>query len=149
MIGDPLPDDDHAARYCKPSVVDSDGLPMASAFEPRRDESYLSINWLEYFGAPEPAAAVQHVRAVFRDKGYKLRSAGRFAVINVGSAKDAVHEGAGKTLRIDHLPLNDDQSHAGIFGYTTDDLALAVELKALVSRQAVHPAVTGGDSAKR
>ena len=48
----------------------------------------------------------------------------------------------GKTLYIDHLPLNDDQSHAGIFGYTANDLLVAVELKALVRDQDVHLAVT-------
>ena len=29
MIGDPLPDTDHVARYCKPSSVDEQGMPMA------------------------------------------------------------------------------------------------------------------------
>ena len=33
------------------------------------------------------------------------------------------------------------ESHAGIHGYTSDDLAVAVELKALLSPGAVHPAV--------
>ena len=90
VTGDPLPDDDHVARYCKPSSVDEHGMPMASAFQ--------------------------------------LRSGGAAPVGQY-------------PLRIEHLPLNDDQSHAGIAGYTSDDLAVAVELKALLSRGDVHPAV--------
>ena len=81
---------------------------------------------------------MRHVRAGLRR--YRLRRNGRFAVLNVGLTKAAVHQGLGLSLRIDHYPL-EDESHAGIHGYTPDDLAVAVELKALLSTGAVHPAV--------
>ena len=142
MSGGPLPDDHHASRYCKPTAVGDDGLPMASAFALRTGEKHLSTNWLEYFAEPDLSGAVQRVRAAFRNKGYKLRSQGRFAVLNVGAAKTAALESAGKTLRIDHMPLNNDPSHAGILGYTADDLSVAVELKALVRVRDVHRAIT-------
>lgn len=142
MIGELLPDADHVARYCKPSAVDDTGLPMAVAFKPREDDQYLSVNWLEYFGVRESVAAVQHVRDVFRNKDFSLRSRGRFVVINVGSAKVIVREALGKQLRIDHQPLENDPSHAGIHGYGADDLAVAVELATLVNRGDVHAAVT-------
>ena len=115
---------------------------MASAFKPRMGEEYLSVNWLEYFPTREPAVGVQHVRAAFREKNYRLRPAGRFAVLGVGAAKQAVREGIGKELRIDHRPLENDLSHAGIHGYASDDLAVAVELKMLVGRGDVYAAVT-------
>ena len=118
---------------------------MASAFKPRMDEEYLSVNWLEYFRAREPAVGVQHVRDAFRQKNYRLRrgrGGARFAVIDIGSAKQAVREGVGKELRIDHRPLDNDPSHAGVHGYAADDLAVAVELKALVGREDVYAAVT-------
>ena len=44
MTGAPLPDDDHVARYCKPSSVDEHGMPMASAFQLRSGEQHLSVN---------------------------------------------------------------------------------------------------------
>ena len=141
MSAAPLPDDDHTARYCKPTVIDDNGVPLTSAFELRNGENYLSTNWLEYFDEPDLSSAVQCVRDAFHNKDYALRPQGRFAVLNVGAAKAAVLEATGKTLRIDHLPLNDDQSHVGIFGYTADDLVVAVELKALVRDQDVHLAV--------
>ena len=142
MSGGQLPDDDHASRYCKPTAVDDDGLPMTGAFVPRNGEDYLSANWLEYFTEPDLSRAVQRVRAAFRNKGYALRPQGCFAVLNVGAVKTVVLEAVGRTLRIDHLPLNNDPSHAGILGYSADDLAVAVELKALVRNQDVHLAVT-------
>ena len=115
---------------------------MAAAFRLRQDEEYLSVNWVEYLGAPDLPAAVERIREVFRRKNYALRANGRFVVLNVGAAKTAVYEGIGYSLRFDHLPLDDDQSHAGIFGYTADDLAVAAELAVLVAPQDVHRAVS-------
>ena len=142
MSDPPLPDGDHTSRYCKPTVIDDNGLPMTSAFELKNGENYLSTNWLEYFNERDLSSAVQCVRDAFCKKNYNLRPNGRFAVLNVSAAKTAILEATGKTLYIDHLPLNDDQSHAGIFGYTANDLLVAVELKALVRDQDVHLAVT-------
>ena len=133
MTGDPLPDDDHVARYCKPSSVDEQGMPMASAFQLRSGEQYLSVNWLEQGGTRDAEEAMHRCR---------LRGNGRFAVLNVGVAKTTVRHALGHSLSIDHIPHDDDQSHAGIHGYASDDLAVAVELTALLSKRSVHPAVT-------
>ena len=114
---------------------------MFTAFIPRQDEDYLSVNWLEYFGETELNAAVERVREVFHSKGFTLRPNGRFAVLNVEAAKTAVHEAVGRTLNIEHLPLSDDPSHSGILGYSSEDLAVAVELAALITPQDIHQAV--------
>lgn len=140
MPGASLPDDDHLSRYCKPTAVGPDGLPMAAAFELRPTEHHLSVNWLEYFDSPHLGAAVERVREAFRRKGYGLRRNGRFAVLGIGEAKSAVAEAIGHLGRVEHLPVDDDESHAGLFGYTADDLAVAVELRVRVRREHVHPA---------
>ena len=141
MVNTPLPDEDHVSRYCNPSTVEG-GLPMASAFIPRRGEEYLSVNWLEYFSQGDLTAAVERVREAFRVKNYRVRQNGRLVVLNVGAAKTAAREGVDRALSIDHMPVGNDQSHAAIRGYGSDDLAVAVELAALVTRQDVHPAAT-------
>lgn len=141
MTDVPLPDGDHVSRYCKPSAVDEGGLPLTAAFLPKQGEEYLSVNWLEYFRAQDLTAAADQVRQVFRNKNYRLRPKGRFAVLEVGVAKTAVHEATGKNLRVSHLPVSDDESHSGIIGYNADDLAVAVELKVLVTSSDVHPAI--------
>ena len=133
-----IPDHDHLSRYCKPSTID-DGLPTASAFELRPGEDHLSVNWLEYFEASDMATAIQRVRGAFRDKAYRVRRGGRFAVFRCGTAKFAAGE-TGRSVRIDHLPLADDPSHAGVFGYAVDDFEVAVELAVIVSRRDVHAA---------
>ena len=98
------------------------------------------MNWLEYFQADDLETAVACVREVFRMKGYSVKPTGRFAVLNVETAKEAVSTVAGRPARINHLPLDDDLSHSGIFGYTVDDLAVAAELKTLVGRVDVYAA---------
>lgn len=138
-----LPDDHHFSRYCKPTAVGRDGLPTAAAFELRPVEDHLSVNWLQYLDASDLEAAVKRVREVFRRKGYRLRRNGKFAVVGVGPALSAVAETVGQRGRVEHLPLEDDESHAGLFGYGADDLAVAVELRALVRPKHVHPAVSG------
>ena len=114
---------------------------MFTAFIPRQDEDYLSVNWLEYFGETELSATVERVRGVFHSKGFTLRPNGRFAVLNVGAAKTGAHEAVKRTLSINHLPCSDDPSHSGILGYSSEDLAVAVELAALVTPQDVHLAI--------
>ena len=49
---------------------------MAAAFRLRHDEEYLSVNWVEYLGAPDLPAAVERIREVFRRKDYALRTMG-------------------------------------------------------------------------
>ena len=140
MTGDILPDADHVSRYCKPSAVDRQGQPMAAAFVPRSDETYLSVNWLEHCGPPDLEAAVGQVRTQFLGRGSRLSRNGRFAVLNVGAAKTAVHQRLQRRLEIDHRPLDHDDTHAGIHGYSSEDLAVAAEL-ALTIQDTVYPAV--------
>ena len=135
-----LPDGDHVARYCKPSAVGQDGIPLPAAFELRpKKEDYLSVNWLEFLDASDIEAAVAHVRTVFPKKGYRVKPSGRFAVLEVGEVKAAISAMTG-TARVEHRRRDDDESHSGVFGYTADDFAVAVEIAALVDAECVHPA---------
>ena len=113
---------------------------MAAAFLSRSGDEYLSVNWLEYCGLPDLEAAVGHVRTQFQGRGCGLRRNGRFAVPNVGKAKAAVSQQVQRQLRIDHQPRFGDESHAGIHGYSSTDLAVAAEL-ALAIHETVYPAV--------
>ena len=81
------------------------------------------------------------VREAFRRKHYRVSRNGKFAVVNVGAALTAAAEAIGQRGRVEHVPLEDDESHAGLFGYAADDLAVAVELRALIRPEHVHPAV--------
>ena len=147
-MNEPLPDRDHVSRYCKPSAVDERGLPMANAFAIRSGESYLSVNWLEYFGVrggsrviSEREAAVSRVREMLRRKGFRLRPNGRFALLNVGEVKTVIRRVFGRSLHVTHLPLPDDPSHAGILRCTEEDRMVASEIGAMVRAEDVRPAI--------
>lgn len=142
MANQTLPDSDHVSRYCKPSAVDEHGLPMSAAFLPRQTEDYLSVNWLEYLSAANLSAAVDRVQEIFRRKGFRVRPSGRFSVLQVGAAQSATFETSQSDLSITHMPISDDQSHAGIFGFTSEDLAVAAALAALVTPEDVHTVAT-------
>ncbi len=134
----PIPDSDHVVRYCKPSQVD-DGVPSPAAFLPRRTEGYLSVNWLEFFGALSRLDAVERVREAFRGKDYEIKHTGRMAVLNVGEAKTAARD-AGRPVRVEHVPEPDDASHAGVMGYATSDVLVGEALQSLVMRSGdLHP----------
>ena len=154
-MNEPLPDRDHVSRYCKPSTVGERGQLMASAFAIRPGEGYLSVNWLEHFGVPGgtgdglggkgeqtgTGAALNRVRETLRSKGFRLRSNGRFALLNVGTVKTTIRRTFGRSLHINHLPLADDASHAGILGYTERDRMIAAEIRATVGAGDVRVAV--------
>ncbi len=145
MEGDLLPDDDHVSRYCKPSDFDqAASQPKTGAFQRRSRrsdagaltrEQYLSVNWLEFFGAAERDAAVGYVREAFQAKEYRLRPNGRFLVINAGVARLAALEADGTEISFTHMPLPDDASHSAVLGLPNDDLDVAVELKLLGDRR--------------
>ena len=125
----PLPDSDHVARYCKPSSVDESGRPMTSAFAMRSGEAQLSVNWLEYFDSQRDVG-VYRVRETLVGKAFQLRHGGRFAVLDVGVVKAAVKRHLDGAPHINHLPREDDPSHAGVFGHGEADFAVAAELRA-------------------
>ena len=143
MKGDPLPHTDEVSRYCRPSSVHN-GQPVASAFELRPGDEHLSVNWLQFFesiGATGRQQQVHQVREAFRAKGYQLRPNGRFAVMPVGQAARTVASALDKAIAFMHWPEDGDDSHAGIFGYGPDDLAVALELKNLVRPEDVFAAI--------
>ena len=139
MRGQAIPDTDHVSRYCKPSVVEN-GLPLVGAFVPRPAEEFVSVNWLEHLGSKDLAAALERVRVRFQSRSYGLRPNGRFVVLGVGRARGAAAE-IQRKIHFEHLPLPDDDSHAGIRGIGEDDLAIATELARLVGPDDVHPAI--------
>ena len=122
MTGDPIPDADCVLRYCKPSTIEG-GTILPNAFTFRDGEDHVSVNWIEYLSAPDLESAIDMVREIFRRKNYHISCNGRFAVVNVGAAKRVVRAVIGRTPQVEHLPEEDDASHAGIYGYSAAELA--------------------------
>ena len=139
--GNRLPAEHHVARHCGPATVGKDGLPTVAAFEPKPDADHLSVNWLEYYQPDDKDDSVAQIRQGFLDREYELKLDGRFAVLNVDKARHQVKIGAGIDIRILHWPENSNESHSGIFDYTSENLQVALDLKSIVTAGDVYPAL--------
>lgn len=127
MRGPEIPSTDHVCRLCGGSKCD-DGQPLGAAFMPRPDDAYLSTNWLECTGAPTRADQLTVIRQHLTNKGMKLRSTARLAVLHLQTLIDHVRSSTpdARTLAAHHEPIPPcDPSHSGIYGYTADDDLIA------------------------
>lgn len=126
-----IPNDNHVSRYCSGSQHDGRQV-LPTAFQLRSPgETYLSVNWLEYFGLETFDASLGRICADKSRLGFSIRHTGRFAVLNAGFIRSI--SGASRQLSemlspltVTHLPEVGDESHSGIGGYQHDDLCLLV-----------------------
>lgn len=144
MEGDVVPDDDHVSRCCfKSKCSEIDGRPLGTAFQLRRGETYLSVNWLEFLQLQDRAAEIAEIRRVLAGK-LKLKRGDRLAVLHVETSRHYVKQNTPdeRDLKARHEPdLPADPSHSGIFGLrheAEDDMV--ADLLAQVIRE-VYPAV--------
>ena len=137
MKGDLLPEEDHVSRYCPPSQVE-DGWPLLGAFQLKPAESYLSVNWLEYWMKSTQEEAIDCIRG---EIALKRRPNGRFVVLNVGEVKQIVESVIRRSPTITHQPTPAMESHAGIFDWPADDEEIAAELRLLVGQGSIFPAI--------
>ncbi len=117
--------DHHIALWCPPSDVDqATHWPKVSAFYLRKGHDDLSANWLEYFSSDRARA----IRDVVRTHPLQLRPRGRFAVLNVGEAVEAITAAGGESASITHTPnWYSNPSHAS---FQWDDMVANNQLMA-------------------
>ena len=146
MTDEDLPESDHIVRYIKPTMVRENGNPDGSSFvlrANRRDESGLSVNWLEVLGSGR-SNQLKVVRELAR---IQLKRNGRLAELNVGEVLQKVSREL-DTLRIVHDPLEElavfdaDPSHALISGLPAADTDQAILIGDLIAKcvTSMHPA---------
>ncbi len=138
MKGDVIPDGDHVTRLCGGSHVREDGTTSATAFKPRPGEAYLSVNWPELLALGDRAVEITEVRRVLVSKR-TIGASARFAVLNVGTAREAVrqHSHDHRAISNRHEPEADasrplDPSHSGIYGVPEDDMIIPELLTSVV-----------------
>jgi hypothetical protein len=137
MTGDPLPQSDHVARFCKPTCCNDDGSIAAGAFMLRTGESYLSVQWLECLCQADRAAQIEAAREAF-GRRLKVGRSAKMAVLNVGTACSHVMRESGFKIDMHHQPEPADPAHSGIFGISQDEELIAETI--LEAIKEVHPA---------
>ena len=145
MTGEDLIDDSHVVRYAKPTLIREDGSVGGEAFQLRRKESSLSINWIECFEGSSKSKQLDEVRRLSR---LQMSKNGRLAKLHVRSTKQYVR-GELDSLRFVHQPLategeyEADPSHSEIVGLPQVDSPEAELIGDVIAEcvKAVHPAV--------
>lgn len=125
MKGDPIPDINHVARYCRATASDT-----GAAFLLRAGESFISVNWLEYLRLGTRSEEIEEVRRVLGSK-LTLGKNAKIAVLNVGETYRYVASESpdGRKLRFLHDPEDPlDKSHSGIYDTKSEDEMLIAEL---------------------
>jgi hypothetical protein len=133
MMDDLLPPGDHVARFCKGKFISEDDRVEPGAFMLRKDEGYLSVQWLECLGKPSRREEISEVRKILSGH-LKIRRPSKIAVLNVGKTCDHVSQGSGWNIRMLHKPEQNDCAHSGIYG-TNQDHELIAELITEPSRK--------------
>ena len=124
MKGDHLPGKDHVIRYCPGSKLAEDGTPLGTAFYLRRNEKYLSVEWMEYFQQRTKECAVKEVESILLRK-LNVGSTARMAVLNVDNLCHHVKTQTALTIRVLHEPSGKDPAHSGIYDTDQDEMIIA------------------------
>lgn len=123
MTTNDLPDADHVVRYARFIDILDDGTLNCSAFQLRKTESGLSVNWLECFDDKTKPQQLDEVRRLTR---LTMKRSGGLAELNVGITRRNVDRLLDE-LRFIHMPLNADEkfeadpSHSEIVGLPPKD----------------------------
>ncbi len=126
MKGDKIPDQNHIARYCKPTQVE-DGQIKASAFMLRTGEESLSVNWLEFLKCSSRESEIAEIQNIYSTK-LNIGARAKIAVLNVGEVRQKVltESPDRRNLEVLHNPENpDDPSHSGIYNLKQGDEMIA------------------------
>ena len=102
-----LPDSDHIVRYAGFTDILDDGTLNCSAFQLRKAETGLSVNWLECFENRTKAQQLEKIRPLIR---LKRGRKGGLAEINVGKTREHIGNRLDE-LRFINVPLLADESY--------------------------------------
>jgi hypothetical protein len=129
MKGDPIPDQHHIARLCRPKYI-SDEQIQAGAFMVRVGEESLSVNWLEFLKCSCRKREIAELQNIYSKKFNKVEARAKIAVLNVGEVREKVltESPDRRNLKVLHEPELNDPSHSGIYNLKHDDEIIIAEL---------------------
>ncbi len=109
--------------------MNEDGTPNGAAFRLRKDEEYLSINWLELLDPKQRKVQVAKLRKVLGKK-LKLGSTSKITVACCGVMIEHVLTNSEDRRQLDvfHMSETSDPSHGGIFNIDHDDDSIADDI---------------------
>lgn len=100
--------------------------PEYTAFEMRPTEDFLSVTWCEYFDADDQSQLRCAIEAI-RRSNFEVKKSACFCVANTTDVLVAIVQ-SGRTGRAVYLPERDNPAHAGIYGFSPEDVLLSSQL---------------------
>ena len=86
------------------------------AFQLRKKDTGLSVNWLEYFANNSKYEQLKKIQSDMKSIGWSIGTKGVFAELNVGETINEVIDGCGITIDFSHNPKGKNPSHALMLG---------------------------------
>lgn len=125
MKGDRIPDQDHIARYCKPTTA-PDGQIQATAFMVKKGEESLSVNWLESLNRLSREQEITELRKILARK-LDVKLSAKIAILNAGAVRKKIltERSDRRNIEVLHDPTPVDLSHGGIYNLKYDDVEIA------------------------
>ena len=123
----------HFFRHIAPSRMDGDFIDPSAFWLREKNgklEEGLSVNWLEYFKKSAPQDAIALLVDIFTKKNFTVRASSKFALLNVGAAKDAAARYTAIAIVLDE-EVND-PSHSLVKGYEAYNKQVAEELQKVI-----------------
>ncbi len=128
MKGDIVPDEDHIARYCKPSTISEDGQIEFGAFMLRKVDEGLSVDWLESLKCSSRDNEIIAMRKIYPSR-LSVGAKAKIAILKVGEVRKKVQTESldKRILKIIHEPPADIPSdpHSEIYNLKQDDELIA------------------------
>ncbi len=126
MKGETIPDQNHIARFCRPTQA-PEGQIQATAFMLRANEEGLSVNWLEFLNCSNRESEIVKMRTIYAEN-FTVGARAKIAILNVGEVRKKVltESPDGRNLEVLHDPEEPvDPSHSGIYKLKQDDELIA------------------------
>ena len=143
MKGDKIPENDHISRLCDNKHV-HDGQIQATAFQLRKGEEGLSINWLELLQCSNREIEINEIRKTLFSK-LSIGKRAKIAVLNVGKTCNHVllESEDNRNLDVLHDPIDtveiSDPSHSEIYNLKYEDESISeLILETVLETYPVH-----------
>jgi hypothetical protein len=128
MKGDIIPDEDHIARYCKPSKISEDGQIEFGAFMLRNVDKGLSVDWLELLKCSNRDDEIIAMRKIYPSR-ISVSAKAKIAILKVGEVREKVQTESldKRILKVIHEPPVGVPSdpHSEIYNLKHDDELIA------------------------
>ena len=110
-----IPNEEHVTRFCPKYTLDEYGIPTGDAFKLRKDETYISVDWYEFFidknNKIQDIQIFSLIKEAMIKRNFTPAKNGIFSFHSVGVIKTKEY----KNINFEVKNIDKTNSHSGIF----------------------------------